>query len=148
VRRARLVVLDTARRRERSHRLLEDTLANGAASTITVVATVGCAVPEGTKIVNTATVSAETPPDSDPSNNSATTSFTVDNPVPVVTASVEQSLIPQNNHELINVGPGGVGHRRTCPAPRRGGACLWRRGDQIRPAAARPSRRTPRTSRP
>lgn len=95
-----------------------DTLANRATSTITVVATVGCAVPDGTKIGNTAMVSAETPPDSDPSNNSATSSFTVDNPVPVVTASVEQSLIPQNNHDLINVGLAAAATDGVCPAPR------------------------------
>ena len=95
-----------------------DTLANRATSTITVIATVDCAVPDETKIDNTAMVSAETPPDSDLSNNSATSSFTVDNPVPVVTASVEQGLIPQNNHELINVGLAASATDGPCPTPR------------------------------
>jgi len=81
-----------------------DSLADGDTSSIAVVASVDCSVPDGTVIDNTATVSAETPPDPDPTNDSATASFTVDNPVPIVTASVVASMIPQNNHELINVG--------------------------------------------
>jgi uncharacterized repeat protein (TIGR01451 family) len=94
-----------------------DSLADGVTSTITVVATVGCALPDGTAIDNTATVGAQTPPDPDSSNDSGTGTFTVENPVPIVTASVAASTIPQNNHALINVGLAASATDGPCAVP-------------------------------
>ncbi|HEV8489153.1 MAG TPA: DUF11 domain-containing protein [Candidatus Limnocylindrales bacterium] len=94
-----------------------DELADGASSTIAVVATVDCSTPNGTLIMNTTTIGAETPPDSDLDNNSATAGFTVHNPVPVVIASVLLDMIPQNNHELVNVGLAASATDGACPDP-------------------------------
>ncbi len=63
-------------------------LASGASSTITIVASVPCSVADGTVISATATVASATTPDNISSNNSATASFTVAGalPAPVITA--------------------------------------------------------------
>jgi uncharacterized repeat protein (TIGR01451 family) len=95
----------------------QDKLGNGESSTADVVATVDCSTPDGTVINNTATVSAETPPDTDLGNNSASDSFTVDNPVPVVTAATLLSTLPQNNHNLVNVGLSASATDGDCPDP-------------------------------
>jgi len=92
------------------------TVANGETATLTVVATVSCSAPNGTVINNTASVSAVSPTDNNTGNNSASTSFTVDNPAPVVTASVTLSQLPQNNHELINVGLSALASDGNCPS--------------------------------
>jgi uncharacterized repeat protein (TIGR01451 family) len=90
---------------------------NGESATFTVVATVNCNVPNGTVISNTASAAASTPPDSNPGNNSQTASLTVNNPVPVVSASLALSMLPQNNHDLVNVGLGATATDGACPAP-------------------------------
>lgn len=92
-------------------------MANGEKAQFTVVAAVPCATVDGTVINNTATIEADTPPDPDASNNSQSASFTVDNPVPIVDASVASALLPQNNHDLINVGLAAIISDGPCPAP-------------------------------
>jgi uncharacterized repeat protein (TIGR01451 family) len=92
-------------------------LANGASAEITVVASVTCSTPDGTTISNSAAVAAATPPDTDHDNDSASVSFSVFNPVPVVTASTTASLLPQNDHELVNVGLSALATDGACPAP-------------------------------
>jgi uncharacterized repeat protein (TIGR01451 family) len=92
-------------------------LANGASAVFTIVASVNCSTPNGTVISNSAGVIAETPPDNNHSNDSQSVSFTVFNPVPVVNASVALSLLPQNNHNLVNVGLAATATDGACPAP-------------------------------
>jgi uncharacterized repeat protein (TIGR01451 family) len=75
----------------------------GESRTITIVATVNCSVPDGTIINNTATVTADTS-DPDGSNNSDTASIVASNPVPVVTCTLATDELPQNSHDLVNVG--------------------------------------------
>ena len=79
-------------------------MANGETATLTVVASVNCNVADNTVINNTATVSAVSPVDTNTANNTSNASFTVNNDAPVVTATVTQSQLPFNTHELINVG--------------------------------------------
>jgi len=62
-------------------------------------------------------VSSETPPDPDHTNDSDSVSFTVFNPVPVVTASTAVGLLPQDNHDLVSVGLSAVATDGACPAP-------------------------------
>ena len=92
-------------------------LANGASADITIVGGVNCSTPDGTSISNTATVSAETPPDNNHNNDSQSVLFTVANPVPVVSASTAVGLLPQDNHDLVNVGLAAVATDGACPAP-------------------------------
>jgi uncharacterized repeat protein (TIGR01451 family) len=92
-------------------------LANGAAAVFTIVASVNCSAPNGAVISNTASASAETPPDNNDSNDSQNVSFTVFNPAPVVNASVALGLLPQNDHELMNVGLAASATDGVCPAP-------------------------------
>ncbi len=91
-------------------------LPDGATAVISIVAGVNCSTADGTVISNTAAVSAETPPDSNHSNDSQSVSFTVFNPVPVVTASA-LDFLKQNNHELVNVGLAAFATDGACPAP-------------------------------
>jgi uncharacterized repeat protein (TIGR01451 family) len=81
-----------------------DSLGASVSSAIEVVANVDCSIPDGTPIMNTATVDADTPDDPDLTNNEASATFTVDNPVPIVTASVEVSQLKPGNHNLVDVG--------------------------------------------
>ena len=75
----------------------------GASATITLVATVDCAVPDGATIVNTASVSS-VPPDADLSNNSATAATTASNPPPVITGlSVNKPDLWPPNHKMVSV---------------------------------------------
>jgi uncharacterized repeat protein (TIGR01451 family) len=90
-------------------------LASSASAVFTSVANVSCSVPNGTVISNTASVGAQTPPDNNPSNNSQSVSFTVSNPVPVVNAAVALSMLPQNNHDLVNVGLTATATDGSCP---------------------------------
>jgi uncharacterized repeat protein (TIGR01451 family) len=82
----------------------KQSVASGEVATFTIVAKVKCSVANGTTVKNTASAIATTPPDDNSANDSASASFTVSNPVPVVTASVAISQLKQNNHELVNVG--------------------------------------------
>ena len=93
------------------------TMANGEQAQFTLIVGVPCATVDGTVFNNTATIGADTPPDPDASNNSDSTSFTVDNPVPTVDASVAIALLPQNNHDLTNVGLAAIVSDGPCPAP-------------------------------
>jgi uncharacterized repeat protein (TIGR01451 family) len=91
---------------------------NGESAQFTVVVTVKCSTPNATVVNNTATAGLATPVDNDASNDSQSASLTVNNPVPVVTASLGVSLLPQNNHELANVGLSAtVTDGPYCPAP-------------------------------
>jgi hypothetical protein len=92
-------------------------LANGATAVITIVTRVNCSTPDATSISNTATVTDQTPPDSNHANDSQTVSFTVSNPPPVVTATVALGQLPQNNHDLRNVGLAATATDGACPAP-------------------------------
>jgi hypothetical protein len=72
---------------------------------------------DGTPIMNTATVDADTPDDPDLTNNEASATFTVDNPVPIVTASVEVSQLKPGNHNLVDVGLEATATDGPCPEP-------------------------------
>jgi uncharacterized repeat protein (TIGR01451 family) len=95
----------------------KDSMAEGEAVTFTLVTNVPCDVASGTNLDNTATASAATPPDDNSANDSASISLTVNNPVPVVTASVATTLLPQNNHNLVNVGLSASASDGPCPTP-------------------------------
>jgi uncharacterized repeat protein (TIGR01451 family) len=95
----------------------KDSVAAGEVATFTVVATIKCSVPNETQISNTATADAATPPDDQPANNSASAAFTVNNPVPVLSASVATSQLKQNNHGLVNVGLSASATDGACPNP-------------------------------
>jgi uncharacterized repeat protein (TIGR01451 family) len=90
---------------------------DGESDQFTVVATVKCSVPNNTVINNTASATEATPVDNNPNNDSASASFAVHNPVPVVTASVGLNMLRQNNHNLVNVGLAATVTDGTCPAP-------------------------------
>lgn len=95
----------------------KSSVANGESAEFTVVATVRCTTVDGTAIDNTATVASDTPPDPDLANNTQLVSFIADNPVPVVNASVALGMLPQNNHDLTNVGLTATITDGACPAP-------------------------------
>lgn len=95
----------------------KSSMADGESAEFTVAATVRCATPDGTAVNNTATLSATTPSDPDLTNNSQSVSFIVDNPAPLVDASVDLDLLPQNNHELTNVGLAATVSDGACPSP-------------------------------
>ena len=92
-------------------------LVNGASAVFTIAASVNCSTANGTVISNTASASAQTPPDNNHNNDTQSVSFTVLNPVPIVNASVALSLLPQNDHELVNVGLAATATDSACPAP-------------------------------
>jgi uncharacterized repeat protein (TIGR01451 family) len=92
-------------------------LANGASAAFTIVASVNCSTMNGAVISNIATANAQTPPDNNHGNDTQNVSFTVFNPVPIVNASVALSLLPQNDHELLNVGLVATASDGACPAP-------------------------------
>jgi uncharacterized repeat protein (TIGR01451 family) len=94
-------------------------MGNGESATLTVVVKVDCSVANGATINNTATISsgAGSPPDNNTANNSSTASFSVSNPAVTVTASVSTSQLPQNNHELINVGLSALASGGTASCP-------------------------------
>jgi uncharacterized repeat protein (TIGR01451 family) len=93
------------------------TMVNGETATLTVVAKVSCSDANGSTIMNSSSISAASPPDGTPGNNSSSTSFTVNNPAVVVTASVTVNQLSQNNHDLINVGLAALasGGTMNCP---------------------------------
>jgi uncharacterized repeat protein (TIGR01451 family) len=93
------------------------TVAKDETATLTVVATIGCNVANGATISNSATVSAASPADGNTSNNTANASFTVTNSAPVLTASIGTTQLPQNTHELINVGLQASATDGPCGAP-------------------------------
>jgi hypothetical protein len=92
-------------------------MANGETAQLTVTAKVSCSAANGATITNNAGISAASPSDNVPGNNNASTSFTVNNPPVTVTASVTMSQLPQNTHELINVGLSALasGGTTNCP---------------------------------
>jgi uncharacterized repeat protein (TIGR01451 family) len=78
-------------------------LANGATETITLTATVVCAVADGTTVSNTATVGSDTS-DTDTSDNSSTATTQASNPAPVVTApTVDKTTLWPANHQMVPV---------------------------------------------
>jgi uncharacterized repeat protein (TIGR01451 family) len=91
-------------------------LPGGTNAVFSIAARVNCSTADGTVISNTATVSAQTPPDNNHNNDTQSVSFTVFNPVPVVTASA-LDFLKQNNHELVNVGLAAFAADGACPAP-------------------------------
>jgi uncharacterized repeat protein (TIGR01451 family) len=92
-------------------------MANGEIAQLIVVAKVSCSTANGATIANSASIGAVSPPDNVPGNNTAGTSFTVSNPPVTVTASVAISELPQNSHDLINVGLAALasGGTTNCP---------------------------------
>jgi uncharacterized repeat protein (TIGR01451 family) len=93
-------------------------VADGESAQLTVVVAVNCSTPNAAIINNTATATLTTPVDNDLTNNSQTVSFSVNNPAPIVTASVGTTLLPQNNHDLVNVGfTATVTDGAFCPVP-------------------------------
>ena len=92
-------------------------MADDETATLTVVATIGCNVPNNTVISNTATVGAASPADSNSANNTSTAMFTVTNSAPTVTASVTTSQLPQNSHDLLNVGLAASADDGPCGTP-------------------------------
>ena len=79
-------------------------LAAGAAATITIIANVNCAVPDGTDIVNTGEIHPSEPdPDADEVDNESVL-VTVLNPAPRITnVSANPSALWPPNHKLENV---------------------------------------------
>ena len=94
-----------------------DKLDAGATTTIEVEALINCSTADGTLIGNSVSVIADTPPDSDVNNNNDSTTFTVDNPVPVITASITVDQLTQNPHNLVVVGLQASATDGPCPAP-------------------------------
>jgi hypothetical protein len=92
-------------------------MAKDETATLTVVATINCGQANGSTINNTATVSAASPADNNTANNTAMASFTVNNPAPMVSASVMISELPQNSHDLINVGLQAMASDGPCATP-------------------------------
>lgn len=85
------------------------TLAPGATATVTIQATVDCAVPNGAVITNTASIATVAPPavptpDPDATNNATSASLTVNNPVPVVTnVTASPAILLKANHRMVTV---------------------------------------------
>jgi uncharacterized repeat protein (TIGR01451 family) len=78
-------------------------LASGASSTMTIVATLDCALADGTAVSNAATVSSATA-DPNGSNDTATASVTASNPPPVIGAvSPSPSSLWPPNHKMVAV---------------------------------------------
>jgi len=94
-----------------------DSLSSGAAAKFMVVAHVNCSLPNGTVIDNIASAAAGTPPDTNLGNNSQKVSLIVSNPAPVVQASLAQSVLPQDDHNLVIVGLAATAIDAACPAP-------------------------------
>ncbi len=94
-----------------------DELDSGDTTSIEIDGLVACSTPDGTMIGNSVSVIADTPPDSDTSNNDSSADFTVDNPVPVITASLEVDQLMQNPHTLQNVGLMASASDGPCPVP-------------------------------
>jgi uncharacterized repeat protein (TIGR01451 family) len=95
----------------------KSSMASGETAQLTVVATINCGQANGSTIMNTATVGAASPADNNSANNTAIASFTVNNPAPVLMASLDTSQLPQNNHELINVGLHATASDGPCGTP-------------------------------
>jgi uncharacterized repeat protein (TIGR01451 family) len=72
-------------------------LASGASATITLVATVNCAVADGFVISNTASASSDTN-DPDTGNNSQTAMATASNPPPTITLTTQPITLSPPNH--------------------------------------------------
>ena len=94
-----------------------DSLDADAVSTIEVEGLVECSTPDGAMIDNSVSVIADTPPDSDVSNNDDSAAFVVDNPVPVITASLAVNQLKQNPHKMVDVGLEASATDGPCPVP-------------------------------
>ena len=92
-------------------------MANGETATLTVVAKVSCSDANGSTIMNSSSISAASPPDNVSGNNSSSTSFTVNNPAVVVTASLALVQLQPTNHDLVNVGLSAMASGGTANCP-------------------------------
>jgi uncharacterized repeat protein (TIGR01451 family) len=80
-----------------------ESLAANTSADITIVATVDCALTDGTQINNTATVSSATG-DSDPDNHSFSVGITASNPAPVISGvAVDKTSLWPANHDMMDV---------------------------------------------
>jgi hypothetical protein len=95
----------------------KSSMADEEMATLTVVATINCGQAQGSTINNTATVSAVSPADGNTANNTAMASFMVNNPAPMVMASVTTTQLPQNSHDLVNVGLSATADDGPCGTP-------------------------------
>jgi uncharacterized repeat protein (TIGR01451 family) len=96
------------------------TLAANSTETITIAATVDCALADGTSLSNTATVSSSTT-DSDHSNNSAGASVTASNPAPVITAPPDKTVSNDTGSCSATLNPGTATATDNCGTPAIGG---------------------------
>ena len=79
------------------------TFAGGASATIQIVATLNCALSNGTSISNTASVASATP-DSDLSDNSSSSVIVANNPPPVISSqSVNKPELGPPNHKMVDI---------------------------------------------
>ena len=79
------------------------TFAGGASATIQIVATLNCALSNGTSIANTASVASATP-DSDLSDNSSSSVIVANNPPPVISSqSVNKPELGPPNHKMVDI---------------------------------------------
>jgi uncharacterized repeat protein (TIGR01451 family) len=90
---------------------------NGEVAEFQIAVTVDCSTPDTTILDNTASTSLQTPVDNNPGNDAQQVSFSVNNPAPVVQTAVATDLLPQNNHNLVNVGLTASATDAACPVP-------------------------------
>jgi hypothetical protein len=80
-----------------------NSLAAGASVTVALTAALECSLPDGTAVVNTATVSSATP-DLNPGNNQATASVLASNPPPLISGErVDKPALWPPNHRMEDV---------------------------------------------
>lgn len=77
-------------------------LSSGASATITLVATVNCAVADGSLINNTASVTSDTE-DPNTGNNSQSATTTASNPAPTITLTTQAITLSPSNHKYQTV---------------------------------------------
>jgi uncharacterized repeat protein (TIGR01451 family) len=78
-------------------------LAGQSSETVTLVAAVDCAIPDGTSVGNSVSLTSATP-DFDPGNNAASASVTASNPPPVISSpSISASVLWPPSHAMRDI---------------------------------------------